>query len=74
MPLAHIAVSLNRMGIGAKHRARCRCTLPITVWILATMLLQAQLMVTEDMEFRWHKAILGEFCSTLWALSETRVD
>jgi len=30
-----------------------------------------QLMVTEDgMEFRWHKAILGE-SSTLWALSET---
>jgi len=60
MPCSHCSFKIG-MGIGAKHRARCRCTLPITVWILA-MLLQAQLMVTEDgMEFRWHKAILGGF-------------
>jgi len=40
---------------------------------LATMLLQAQLMVTEDgMEFRWHKSHTWRVCSTLWALSETR--
>jgi len=65
-----LAVSLNQDGYRCKHRARCRCTLPITVWILATMLLQAQLMVTEDgMEFRTNHT--WRVCSTLWALSET---
>jgi len=48
-----------------KHRAFAVGVLCQYSLDFATMLLQAQLVTEDGMEFRWHKAILGEFCSTL---------
>ena len=65
-----LTLQLGQVGVDvrAKHRHVGRGSLPPAVGILATMLLQPELMIAEDsVKLRFHKSILAQLLATLGA-------